>query len=240
MPEVGRIAALWRYPVKSMAAESLEEVDVSWHGLAGDRRWAFVQDALVRSNFPWFTIRERSDMWHYRPRFVEPGRPEQSKTLVTTPAGEELDVTDPALATGLGGGIRPIKQNRGTFDAMPLSLITTQTVAELGARVGIELDPRRFRPNLLVEADAREHEWVGATLRVGGMTMRVDQRDSRCVIVNVDPDTSERNPRVLKTVAQTSDNCAGVYGSVVEPGRVAVGDAVTLQAAVEGGGAVRA
>jgi uncharacterized protein YcbX len=227
MAELGRIAALWRYPVKSMAAEALDSVEVSWHGLEGDRRWAFVQDALVRSNFPWLTIRERSDMWHYRPRLMEPDRPEKSPTRVVTPSGDELDVTDPALAEDLGGGVRPIKQNRGTFDAMPLSLITTRTVAELGAEADLELDPRRFRPNLLVESDAREHEWVGATLRIGGMAMRVDERDSRCVIVNVDPETSERDPRVLKTVAKASDNCAGVYGSVVEPGRVAVGDAVT-------------
>jgi uncharacterized protein YcbX len=228
VPEVGRIAALWRYPVKSMAAEPLDAVEVSWDGLAGDRRWAFVQDRLVRSNFPWMTIRERSDMWHFRPRFTEPDRPEQSPTRVRTPAGQEIDVTDPALAAELGGGVRPIKQNRGTFDAMPLSLITTRTIAELGAHAGLDLDPRRFRPNLLVESDAREHEWVGATLRVGGMAMRVDQRDSRCVIVNVDPETSQRDPRVLKTVAKASDNCAGVYGSVVEPGHVAVGDPVTL------------
>jgi uncharacterized protein YcbX len=227
MTEVGRIAALWRYPVKSMAAEPLDAVEVSWNGLAGDRRWAFVQDALVRSNFPWLTIRERSDMWSYRPHFTQPERPEKSPTRVRTPDGAELDVTDPALAAQLGGGVRPIKQNRGTFDAMPLSLITTRTVAELGAHAGLDLDPRRFRPNLLVESDTREHEWVGATLRLGDMTMRVDQRDSRCVIVNVDPETSRRDPRVLKTVAKASDNCAGVYGSVVEPGRVALGDAVT-------------
>jgi uncharacterized protein YcbX len=222
MPEVGRIAALWRYPVKSMAAEPLDAIDVSWHGLAGDRRWAFVQDALVRSNFPWFTIRERSDMWHYRPRFAEPDRPEASATLVRTPSGHEIDVSDPALAAELAPGIRPIKQNRGTFDAMPLSLITTRTVADVGVS-----EPLRFRPNLLVESDSAEHEWVGATLRIGGMTMRVDERDTRCVIVNVDPATAERDPRVLRRIAQERETCAGVYGSVVEPGRVAVGDAVT-------------
>jgi uncharacterized protein YcbX len=228
MQELGRIAALWRYPVKSMAAEPLDAVEVSWAGLEGDRRWAFVQDKLVRSNFPWFTIRERSDMWHYRPRFTEPDRPEASPTVVRTPAGDEFDVTDPALAADLGGaGIRPIKQNRGTFDSMPLSLITTRTVADIGVD-----EPLRFRPNLLVESDAPEHEWLGKTLRIGGMTMRVDQRDSRCVIVNVDPETAERDPSVLRTVAQTRDNCAGVYGSVVKPGRVAVGDAVVIAGSI--------
>jgi uncharacterized protein YcbX len=169
------------------------------------------------------TIRERSDMWHYQPRFADPDEPESSATIVRTPAGEELDVADPRLAAELAEGVRPIKQNRGTFDAMPLSLITTRTVADVGVT-----EPLRFRPNLVVESDTAEHEWVGATLRIGGMTMRVDERDSRCVIVNVDPATAERDPRVLRRIAQERDNCAGVYGSVVEPGRVAVGDAVTL------------
>ncbi len=231
--EVGRVAALWRYPVKSMSAERLEAVEVSWHGLAGDRRWAFVRDGLPRSGFPWLTIRERPDMGHYRPSFAEPGRPDASRTLVRTPAGDELDVVDPALAAELGAGVRVIKQNRGVFDTMPLSLITTQTVARIGALAGAELDPQRFRPNLLVEAAGggafAEDGWVGAVLRIGGALMRVDQRDERCVVVNVDPVTTERDPAVLRAIARERQACAGVYGSTVRPGRVAVGDAVVLE-----------
>jgi uncharacterized protein YcbX len=235
MTEVGRVAALWRYPVKSMAAEALEEIEVSWHGLAGDRRWAFVQAGLERSDFPWMTIRQRSDMGRYRPSFADPSRPDDSRTVVRTPAGEELEVADPALAAELGEGVRVIKQNRGVFDAMPLSLVSTQSVAALGALVGSELDPRRFRPNLLVEATGadpfQEEAWVGSELRIGGMRMRVDQQDERCVIVNVDPVTSERNHGVLRALARARQACIGVYGSTVSPGLVAVGDAVVLEAA---------
>jgi uncharacterized protein len=53
------VVGLWRYPVKSMAGEALVAAEVSWHGLAGDRRWAFVRDGVVRSGFPWLTLRER-------------------------------------------------------------------------------------------------------------------------------------------------------------------------------------
>ncbi len=81
---VGRVAGLWRYPVKSMGLEALAEVEVSWHGLAGDRRWAFVQNRLTHSGFPWLTLRERNDMSHYRPMFVEPTQPDKSPTLVRT------------------------------------------------------------------------------------------------------------------------------------------------------------
>jgi uncharacterized protein YcbX len=227
------VEALWRYPVKSMSEEALESVGVSWHGLAGDRRWAFVREGLARSGFPWLTIRERADMGLYRPSFADPGRPDASRTVVLTPSGESFDVTDPALALELGHGARVIKQNRGIFDNSPLSLMTTQTVAALGALVGRELDPKRFRPNLLVRSSGAgpfaEEGWVGRVLRVGGMRMRVDQRDERCVVVNVDPETRERDPAVLRAIAQERDACLGVYGATVEPGGVAGGAAVTSE-----------
>ncbi|MFL5779990.1 MAG: MOSC domain-containing protein [Thermoleophilaceae bacterium] len=230
MPILGRVAELWRYPVKSMAGERLEEAEVSWFGVAGDRRWAFVREGVERSGFPWLTIRERSDMGSYQPRFADPSRPDDSPTLVRTPAGEELDVVDPALAADLGHGARVIKQGRGVFDALPLSLIATGSVAAVGELVGRPLDPRRFRPNLLVEAEAfAEDACVGRVLRVGAMRMRVDLLDPRCAVITVDPATSERDPAVLRAVAQERDSCLGVYGTPVEPGRVAVGDPVTVE-----------
>ena len=233
--QVARVVGLWRYPVKSMAGEQLERVDVSWHGLAGDRRWAFVREGVVRSGFPWLTIRQRAEMWRYRPRFLEPARPDASPTVVRTPAGDELDVADPALAAELGDGVRVIKQDRGIFDTEPLSLISTQTVAAVGDLVGAKLDPTRFRPNILVEltrngGPSSEDGWVGAVVRIGGMRMRIDQRDSRCVIVNIDPATIESDPAVLRAIGRHRDACVGVYGSTVQPGTVAVGDVVTLEA----------
>jgi uncharacterized protein YcbX len=226
--EVGRVVGLWRYPVKSMAAEALSSVEVGWAGFAGDRRWGFVRGDVPRSGFPWMTIREDAAMLEHVPRFVDVDQPDKSRVMVRTPAGEELDVVDPALAASLGSGVRVIKQDRGVFDAMPLSLITTRAIAELGGLVGFELDPQRFRPNLLVESDVREDEWLGRVLRIGAMTMRVDERDSRCVIVNIDPSTLERSPAVLKTLARERSACIGVYGSTVREGRVAVGDEVFL------------
>lgn len=230
---VGRVVGLWRYPVKSMAGEPLTEVDVSWHGFAGDRRWAFIRDGLPQSGFPWLTLRERGDMSHYHPSFVDPAQPDKSPTTVRTPAGRVFDVTDPALATQLWPeGARVIKQNRGIFDTFPLSLVTTQTLARLGEMVGAPLEVQRFRPNILVEAAQadpfQEDGWVGCVLRIGGMAMRVDKRDGRCVVITIDPVTTQRNPAILRTVAQDRQGCLGVYGSTVTPGRVAVNDAVSV------------
>ncbi|MEO0558846.1 MAG: MOSC N-terminal beta barrel domain-containing protein [Bacteroidota bacterium] len=230
--EVGRLVGLWRYPVKSMGGESLESVEVSWHGVVGDRRWAFVRAGVERSGFPWLTIRERPDMNAYRPRFVDPTRPDTSAVRVQTPSGAEHDVLDPELASDLGHGARVIKQDRGVFDTFPISLISTQTVAGLSSLVGEDLDVRRFRPNLIVEASGDvaypEDQWVGSVLQIGSLVLRLDKRDGRCAVVNVDPASGERDSSLLRAIAREREACAGVYGSIVEPGRVTCGDAVMV------------
>lgn len=234
--EVGRVVAVWRYPVKSMGAEPLEEVDVSWHGLAGDRRWAFLRDDRPQSGFPWLTLRDRADLALYSPYFTEPGRPDSSPTSVRTPGGRELDVTDPVLAQELwGSGARVLRQDRGVFDTFPLSLLTTATLEGLSRLVDRQLDVQRFRPNLLIEPRGDrgpsfpEDAWVGARLRIGSLRLRVDKRDGRCEVITIDPQTTERDASILRTVASERQGCLGVYGSIVTPGRVSIGDAVLIE-----------
>ena len=234
---VGHVVGLWRYPVKSMGGEALSEADVSWNGVAGDRRWAFIRNNAVRSGFPWFTLRERGDMSGYIPSFADPDKPDTSQTVVRTPSGAIVDVDDPALGAELcPGGAQLIRQSRGVFDTFPLSLISKQTIARLGEMVGERLDVRRFRPNILVDAtdDAPfpEDDWVGRVLRFGSVRMRVDKRDGRCVVITIDPATAERNPVILRTVAAERQGCLGVYGTTVNPGRVAVNDEVLLESSV--------
>lgn len=232
---VGRVVGLWRYPVKAMAGEALAEADVSWHGLAGDRRFGFIRDSATPMGFPRLTIRERADMGSYRPSFADPARPDESGMVVRTPSDAVLDIADPALGAELWPeGARLIRQRRGIFDAFPLSLITTQSIARVGATVGAPLDVRRFRPNLVVEANEDapflEDGWLGCVLRIGGLRMRVDQRDSRCVVITTDPLTAKRDPAILRAVNTDRQGKLGVYGSTVEPGRVAIGDAVLIEA----------
>jgi uncharacterized protein YcbX len=235
MPEqrIGTVGALYRYPVKSMAAEPLQRSGVGWHGLTGDRRYAFVQPGMERSGFPWQTIREQPDLWHYVPRFVDPTSVERSDVVVNTPDGAELGVTDPGLARRLGAGVRVIKVYSGVFDTFPVSLLTVRSVDALGATVGQRLTPVRFRPNILIETGDSvpfpEDSWVGAVLRVGAMRCRIDKRDKRCVVVNTDPSDLTTNPNVLRAIAQDRGAHFGVYGSTVEPGEIAVGDPVLIE-----------
>ncbi len=231
--EIGRVAALYRYPVKSMGSESLDSIEVGWNGFVGDRRWAFVRDGMSQSNFPWLTIREAPELWSYTSRFVEPDKPETSRTVILTPDGREFDVADPELGDLLQRGARVIRQGRGAFDAMPLSLVSTRTVASISGLAGVRIDPRRFRPNLVIDPIANgeypEDDWVGSVVRIGSMRMRIDRRDKRCVVVNVDPETSRKNPAVLRAIAQERNACLGVYGTTVEPGLVNVGDRVVIE-----------
>jgi uncharacterized protein YcbX len=229
---VGELVGLWRFPVKSMAGQRLAEADVSWSGVAGDRRWAFVRPGQQRNGFPWLTIRQQPRLHHYRPVLVDPDAPDRSSVRVATPAGAVLDIDDPALAAELGDGVSVMRHNRGLQDAAPVTLISVQSVAELSRRVGADLDPLRFRANLVVDApggtDFPEDGWVGRSLRIGSAVVRIDERDERCGLVNVNPVTLQREPAVLRAIAQERDLCLGVYGSVATPGPVRTGDPITL------------
>jgi uncharacterized protein YcbX len=221
-----------------MAADVVGSAVVSWHGVAGDRRWAFVRGRGVHGGFPWLTIRERPEMVLYRPRFVDPERPDASPVVVTTPTGVELEVSDPALAAELDGDsegdVGVLKLDRGTFDALPLSLITTQAVDGLQVLADRPLGVERFRPNLLIDAAGPEvfpeDGWTGCTLRIGDALVRVDARDQRCVVVNVDPTTAVRDPVVFGTIVRRRKARLGVYATTARPGRVAVGDPVVIAA----------
>ena len=86
---LGTVAALYRYPVKAMAAEPLERADLWWFGVPGDRRYAFVQSDH-RGDFPWLTIRELPELTRYRP--ASAADPEEQPPVITTP--ESSEVTD--------------------------------------------------------------------------------------------------------------------------------------------------
>lgn len=230
---VGTVRGLHRYPVKSMAAEPLHTSTVTWHGVSGDRRWAFIRAGSERSGFPWLTIREKPDLWRYQPRFVDPKDVEGSKVMVRTPEGADFDVADPELARHLGEGVRVIKQYSGVFDTFPLSLLTVQSVEGLSGMVNQSLAPLRFRPNLLIDASESgpfaEDQWAGSTLRIGSLRLRLDKRDQRCVMVNVDPETQALNSDVLRAIAKEREAQFGMYGTTVEPGVVTVGDEAFLE-----------
>ena len=234
MPElVGRVAAITRYPVKSMAGEPLEAAEIDWQGIEGDRQYAFVKDA-DGGRFPWFTGRDLSDMVRYRARYDDAADPRCSPMTVTAPDGDCWRLGEPALparlAAASGLAVRLIQLGRGTHDAMPLSVVSTATFAALEAAHGGAVDRRRFRANIVVESVGRDEGWVGQRLRFGqdGAALLLAHGAPRCAMVTIDPDTAERDPRVLRTVARDFGNSFTTYGAVARPGLVRLGDPVLV------------
>jgi uncharacterized protein YcbX len=237
--EIGVVKALYRYLVKSMRGQSLSEGHIHWHGLDGDRRAAFVRGDNT-TGFPWLTGRETPNMVRYEPYFVRPEDPINSPLRVKTPAGRDValesDELRQELVQAYGYDVHLIKIKRGVFDSMPLSLLSLATARALGRHIGDEVDSRRFRPNIVVETFANlpslEEEWIGGSLLFGqrpdSARIQINRRIERCVMVNIDPQTAERDARILKAVAQTRDTCLGVYGSTESPGSIRVGDTIRL------------
>jgi uncharacterized protein YcbX len=121
------------------------------------------------------------------------------------------------------------------FDAFPLHLLTTTSLATLASRnQGARFDVRRFRPNFLVEPDDRssalvELDWCGKVLRVGEARIEVKMPTVRCVMTTLEQGDLAKDPSVLRTIVHEADQNLGVYASVVTTGRVVAGDAVELE-----------
>ena len=119
-------------------------------------------------------------------------------------------------------------------DCRPVSLFSLQTARQLSDELGMSLDTRRFRANVyldLVEGSAgfAEEGLVGRRLRIGSrLVVSVVERDPRCNMITLDPDSGAPNPDILRKVAQSHGGTAGVYGAVLAEGRVRAGDRVEL------------
>lgn len=233
MIPVGTIKSLHRYPVKSMAGEDLASAELGWHGIDGDRRYSFIRKGDL-SGFPWLTASKLRELILYKATFLNG----ETSLHVRTPDGTDFDIKSPELLEHLteayGGAVELVRVSNGIFDDSPVSLISTATISMLERETGRPIDVRRFRPNIVVESlpgySPQEESWVGNTLVIGNAAdapaVRVTTHDVRCVMVNLDPDTAVADPIVLKTIARTRRNCAGVYGSTFRAGTIALGDRV--------------
>ncbi|MCC7442479.1 MAG: MOSC domain-containing protein [Bdellovibrionales bacterium] len=238
---LGRIVAVRRYPVKSFRVEELQESFVEAHGLRGDRVYAFAEPGNT-SRFPWVSARKVPEMLKFQTLLNGAATDDASIDVeVRTPEGARRRMSDPAFLKELearwGRRLELRRSAQGHPDAFPVSLLSLQSVRALegAASLGPNLEPLRFRPNLVVDwaavaglaADAPEEAWLGKEIRVGAeLVLRIEEKDSRCVIVNLDPETAAGRPEILKEVGRLRKGCMGVYASVVRPGLVRVGDTV--------------
>jgi uncharacterized protein YcbX len=261
MSIIGTVESLWRYPVKSMRGQELDEMFAGYAGVYGDRLFAFESSASPKG-FPFFTGRDQRQMIRYRARFRNPEKAARPVNLseaeklppgvnpisahatelmidVETPGGKTFAIDDPALIDNLRANIDGkheltlLRSDKAITDCRPLSIFAVQSAKKLGEETGVAVDKRRFRANVYVDLTSSdgfaENEFVGRSLRLGSkVVVSVLERDPRCMMITLDPDTAEKSPAILKQVAQAHEGMAGVYGAVLAEGMIRKGDPVEL------------
>jgi uncharacterized protein YcbX len=158
---------------------------------------------------------------------------------VQTPDGASVAIDDPALIQMLREGLadrhqlRLMRSERSMTDCRPISLFSTKTAQQIGDEVGTTLDKRRFRANIYLDLNEdrgfAEDQLVGHTIRIGEkVVLAIVDRDPRCKMITLDPETAEPNPEVMKRVARGHEGNAGVYAAVLVEGTIHSGDEVLL------------
>lgn len=286
------VAALSRFPVKSMQGERLEQALVGPRGVLGDRAYAVVdaEDGTVASaKHP----RKWGALLGLSARFADEPQPDAPlpAVVVTLPDGSTVRSDDPGADAALSAlldrdvrltsqvptgarfeeqwpaidGLAPEEFVRTTttghegdepvsaidlgmlappgtfFDLAPLHLLTTSTLTALGDLVpGAAYDPRRYRPNLVVDGAEQgfaEDGWVGAELALGQARARGVMLTMRCVMTTLAQEGLAEDRDTLRGIARHHRReipglgtwaCAGVYADVVAAGPVRVGDPVSL------------
>lgn len=241
-----QIESIHRFPVKSMAGETLPRAWLMHDGLVGDRAHALYAPGRNR-RFPWYTGRQHPPLVRHAARYPDPPVPrhtEASRPLgpeaaaldvaVTSPEGLTVELDDPMFLAALPGpdgeALEALRDARGFPDAAPVSLLGNATVAALGEALGMALTPERFRMNLMLDGLEAfgEGALVGRRLRVGGAVLEVTEGCERCKMITIDPSDASLAPQVLKHVLERHGGVVGLYASVVQEGEVAAGDAVEV------------
>ncbi len=236
---IGYIRKLVRFPVKSMAGISIDSAFLGWHGLQGDRRFAY-RRINNKSNFPWLSASRLPELLLYEPFGEDDKEEEPLPTHVRTPEGTILPIgsieLQNSIAEKFGDSVELMKLKHGIFDEASVSVINLTTISAVSTEIEQHLDPRRFRGNIVIETDSPEpfieNNWIGNRLLFGnkedGAMLNMTLKDLRCMMINLDPDTAKQDPRIMKAVVHLNQNYAGAYGTVVRTGNLSVGQPVSL------------
>ena len=159
--------------------------------------------------------------------------------LVESPSGDQFAIHDPHLISILNRNLREgekltlLESERAMADSHPISLFSIQTARQLGKELNRAIDMRRFRANIFVDLGEQpgftENEFVGHKLQIGSTAvLEVIERDKRCKIITLDPETADADPELMRQVVREHDGTAGVYAAVLVEGMVRRGDELTL------------
>src|SRR4051812_1905774 len=196
-----------------MAGIRTPSADLGFHGIAGDRRFAF-RRLSDNGGFPWLSASRLPELVAYQPFGLSLLNGEPLPTHVRTPSGSEVELHGHELrkeiADRTGTAVELMMLKHGISDEAAVSLIALTTIATIGREAGMEIDRRRMRANVVLETDGlepfHEDDWVGGTIVFGddaeAPAVSITARDVRCAMVNFDPDTGHNDSRVMKAVVR--------------------------------------
>lgn len=244
------VASLHRFPVKGIAGEALDAVDLAvGAGVPHDRRFAVLRgDTTFDPASPRWMAKEKCVMLvrdhalaRLRLRFdpdtmaLELNAPGESalETSLAEPEGRARAAAYVArVVEPKGGTPQLVEAGTMSFTDVPencISIVSHASIEALGAAMGATIHPLRFRANVYVDGGSAfdEFGWLGSEVALGGVVVRPFARIPRCAATSVDPETGERDLGVPKALKQHFGHVdMGVYAEVVRAGRVAVGDRV--------------
>jgi uncharacterized protein len=255
---VGTVAELWRYPVKSMRGERVDEMVVTEGGAVGDRLYAMRE--LKYGGI--MSARLFAAMLQLRAGCESPPRPGIApRVRIELPDGGTIHADDSDASEILSGlfqlpvrlerprgapltmaEIEEIRDGRAflpprdLYDEDVMHVLTSGTLAYLRRLRdgGSDFDVRRFRPNVYVNSGGRsdgfiEDEWLGGELRIGEEVQITGIRPAlRCAMTIHRQAELPADPEILRTAAQHHAAYVGVFASVRNPGPIRNGDAVWL------------
>ena len=227
------VAALTRYPVKSVVGEALTAVNVDRRGVEGDRLWA-VRDAdgKLGSGKSSRRFRKMDGLLSLSASYAG------ATPVVAFPDGTSTRGDDPAvherLSAHVGRAVRLAREDDVPhFDEADLHLLTTSSLARISELHGSPVDARRARANLLVDngtdAGFDEDDWVGRTVRIGDVELRILRPMERCVMVTMPQIGLPEARGLLARIGAANETNLGLVAEVVAPGRMRVGDPVVLE-----------
>lgn len=209
------VSEIWRYPVKSLKGERLNETEITKLGIPGDR-----QIAVIRAiNGRFLTSRSKPKLLGLQGSINADGVPAinghrwdsaEALQLVREAAGEAVTLQQV-----------PAPQ---AFDVLPLLVATD------GAARYLNIDHRRLRPNILLAdvPDLEERKWPGRAIAIGSVRIYAEKLRDRCVMTTFHPDTQQQDPSVLQRILGELDGSTALDSSVITSGKIRVGDAVAI------------
>jgi uncharacterized protein YcbX len=231
---VATVASLHHYPVKSLTGQSMPSLELDARGVVGDRLWSVrTVDNKIGSGKTTRRFAALLGLLDLRSGVCD------GDVVVTFPDGAVLAVDDPRCAERISAYVgQPVTLAQETdvmhFDDGPVSLLGLASVAALEAERGVDVAPARFRPNLVLATDTafEEDSWLGRRVSIGTAVLDVALASPRCVMVDMATTDLPAQHGNLRTLGSLHGACLGVIASVLQAGRVSVGDVVHVQSEV--------